>query len=529
MKIISALLAVLVLVVVVTIGTLTRKDFEQTPLMKLKEMYPKKQVASVDHSRFAQLDGPFRTPQEVTAACIGCHNKRHLEVMQSNHWNWERAEYEEGRGIVYLGKKNAINNFCIGTRGNEQSCAKCHIGYGMDSKGTVFTDSTNIDCLVCHDNTETYVKGSERGGLPSTAIDLRAVAMNVGKSTRSTCGTCHFFGGGGNNVKHGDLDMAMFEPSKDLDIHMASDGADLRCTDCHTTKRHNIAGKVYSLSSMNRNRNSCEDCHGETPHAGNVGDVLNEHTLKVACQSCHIPTYARANATKMYWDWSTAGKLKDGKPYTEEDSLGNHIYMSIKGSFTWQKDVKPDYVWFNGRAAHYLEGDTINNPGETLILNRLFGSYQDEDSKIIPVKIHKARQPYDPVNKILVKPRLFAEKKGEGALWKDFDWNLAAENGMRDAGLPYSGQLDFIETAMYWPVNHMVTSKENTLSCTECHSRENSRLAGLTDFYLPGRDRSEALDRTAGWLMILILTGIVLHGSARGYVHHRNNHRRRSS
>ena len=80
--------------------------------------------------------------------------------MHSNHWNWEREEYVKGRGVIYLGKRNAINNFCIGTRGNEESCAKCHIGYGMNSKGIVYTDSTNIDCLICHDNTETYAKGS---------------------------------------------------------------------------------------------------------------------------------------------------------------------------------------------------------------------------------------------------------------------------------------------------------------------------------------------------------------------------------
>ena len=60
--------------------------------------------------------------------------------MEGNHWNWEREEYVEGRGIVYLGKKNALNNFCIGTHGNELSCAKCHIGYGMDSSGKIFIE-----------------------------------------------------------------------------------------------------------------------------------------------------------------------------------------------------------------------------------------------------------------------------------------------------------------------------------------------------------------------------------------------------
>ena len=34
-------------------------------------------------------------------------------------------------------------------------------------------------------------------------------------------------------------------------------------------------------------------------------------------------------------------------------------------------------------------------------MNKLNGSYNDSESKIIPVKVHRAIQPFDPVNKIL--------------------------------------------------------------------------------------------------------------------------------
>ncbi len=53
-------------------------------------------------------------------------------------------------------------------------------------------------------------------------LDLNKIAQSVGKPKRTNCGVCHFFGGGGNNVKHGDLEMAMFEPTKEIDIHMAT-------------------------------------------------------------------------------------------------------------------------------------------------------------------------------------------------------------------------------------------------------------------------------------------------------------------
>ncbi len=514
MKKVIVILAFIGLLIIIAIGSLSQKEIDPSGIMKLKEKYSKKEKPKVDHSRFTVLQQKFTTPQQVTKACESCHNMTAHQVMNSNHWNWEREEYVQNRGVIYLGKGNAINNFCIGTQGNEKSCAKCHIGFGMDKNKTVFTDSLNIDCLVCHDNSETYAKASEQGGAPEMTLNFNLIAQSVGKPKRSNCGVCHFFGGGGNGVKHGDLEMTQFEPSKDIDIHMAVDGANLKCIDCHTTEQHNISGKLYSLSSMNHNRNNCEQCHTDVPHKD---DIINEHSLKVACQTCHIPTYAKGNSTKMYWDWSTAGKLKNGEPYEEDDSLGNHTYLSIKGSFVWARNVKPDYIWFNGTASHYLEGDKIQDTTKPLVLNQLHGSHNDDDSKIIPVKIHIANQPYDPVNRILIQPKLYSDKAGEGAFWKDFNWLTAAQVGMKDVGLPFSGKISFIKTEMYWPLNHMVASKENTVQCNECHTRENSRLAGLNDFYLPGRDYSSLVDSGGKWLLILTLIGIFIHASIRFY------------
>ena len=432
--------------------------------------------------------------------------------MKSNHWNWEREEYIEGKGIVSVGKKNAINNFCIGVEGNEQSCAKCHIGYGMTSESFSFNDPKNVDCLVCHDNTETYAKGNNLAGYPDPKLNLNNIAQHVGKPSRSNCGVCHFFGGGGNNVKHGDLEKSMFEPTKEIDVHMAVEEANLQCIDCHTTKNHMIAGKMYSLSSMNINRVYCEDCHTESPHSDNI---LNEHTVKVACQTCHIPRYAKVNATKLHWDWSTAGKLKDGKPFEIDDEDGNHTYLSIKGSFQYGKNLKPEYVWFNGTADHYLLGEVINDTTGSVKINTLKGSYADKDSKIIPVKVHRAIQPFDPIKKVLIQPKLYSDKKGEGAYWQDFDWRSASQIGMKEAEIPFSGKVSFIKTEMFWPLNHMVSTKDLTVKCIECHSRENSRLASLTDFYMPARDYSSFIE-TAGFLIIMLtLIGVLVHGSIR--------------
>jgi octaheme c-type cytochrome (tetrathionate reductase family) len=512
MKKIFFIIALIALVLASSFILLVPKQTDLTSLDILKRRLSKKDSSSADHTKFAVLQKDFSSPQQVTEACISCHNERHKEVMNSSHWNWERDGYVEGRGIVSIGKRNAINNFCIGVEGNEQSCAKCHIGFGVADNLNTYTDAINIDCMVCHDNTETYVKANEKGGYPDSKLNLSNIAQHIGKSKRSNCGVCHFYGGGGNNVKHGDLEKSMFEPTKDVDVHMAVDGMNLQCASCHVTKNHKMLGRVYSLSSMNQDRSTCEQCHSENPHNETI---LNEHSLKVACQTCHIPIYAKVNSTKTEWDWSTAGKLKDGQPYEEDDSLGNHTYLSIKGSFKWERNLKPDYIWFNGTAEHYLLGDKIKDTSKPLVINELKGSYKDKNSKIIPVKIHKAKQPFDPVTGMLIQPKLFADKSGEGAFWKDFDWVRSSDVGMKDVNLPFSGKVSFINTIMYWPVNHMVSTKEKAVQCVECHNRNDSRLKGLNDFYMPARDYSPVIETGGTAIIILTLFGVVAHGVLR--------------
>jgi octaheme c-type cytochrome (tetrathionate reductase family) len=490
---------------------LHKNSSDDTPLSRLKQAYSQKKTSSVDHSLFTQLKRPFSKPQDVTAACISCHNGRAAEVMHSSHWNWDRLEYIEGKGIRAIGKKNALNNFCIGISGNEQSCNKCHIGYGYANADFNFKDSLNVDCLACHDNSNTYVKAVGGAGMPDTSVNLSFVARHVGLPQRANCGTCHFFGGGGNNVKHGDLEKALFDPSRDVDVHMASDGVDMQCVDCHTAEKHQMLGKMYSVSSMNRNRVECERCHTAMPHGD---DVLNKHTFKVACQTCHIPTYAKVNPTKLYWDWSTAGKLKDGEPFEVKDSAGTDVYMSIKGSFVWGKNLQPDYIWFNGTASHYLVGDVFD-PSRPVRINELHGGYDDPDSKIYPVKVHRAKQIYDARNHYLIQPKTFSAKPGDGGFWREFDWQRSAEEGMKLVNLPYSGAYGFVETEMSWPINHMVSSKSATVKCVECHTRENGRLAAVGGFYMPGRDYNPWVEYFGGGLLALTIGAVVVHGGAR--------------
>ena len=470
---------------------------------------------SVDHTKFDILNEPFADAHAVTAACLSCHNNRHEEIMETSHWRWQRNELLNGRKKAALGKKNILNNFCIGVSGSEATCTRCHIGYGYADKDFDFEEPTNIDCLVCHDKTGSYKKGRGNGGYPDPSVNLNYVSTHVGSPGRDNCGVCHFWGGGGNNVKHGDLEIALLECSRDVDVHMAIEGEDMSCVDCHVTEKHQMAGKLYALSSENTSRVTCDQCHTNKPHQDKI---LDDHNLRVACQTCHIPFYAKVNDTKMYWDWSSAGELdENGHPFHTPDVDGNHKYMSIKGTFVWANNVIPEYYWFNGIADHQLITDKIDTI--PVQMNTLDGSYRDkgkyqkshQPSKIWPVKVHRGKQIYDPVNMTLIQPKLWDKEEGKGAYWVDFDWNAASETGMAYLGLPYSGEYDFVETEMYWPLSHMVSPAEHSLKCIDCHTRNNSRLENLTDFYLPGRDNNMKIEASGITLIFLAFIGVMVH------------------
>jgi hypothetical protein len=136
----------------------------------------------------------------------------------------------------------------------------------------------------------------------------------------------------------------------------------------------------------------------------------------------------------------------------------------------------------------------------------------DPNARIFPFKVHRGKQPYDKVNKTLVIPHLFGKDKS--AYWKGYDWKASLSAGMEYAGLPFSGEYDFVETEFVYPTTHMVAPKENSLNCSACHSRQ-SRLANLAGFYMPARDGSALVD-TLGWgAVVAALVGVFLHGLAR--------------
>jgi len=503
-----------------------QSDDNQAPgrTMAQQATRDKKLWITTDHTKHEILQQDFKSGMDVTRACLSCHSEAEAQFHKTVHWTWLADPADKSREYGKGG--NSLNNFCISTNKNaDKGCLSCHPGWGTSRE-------SGVNCLVCHSQKEMNfdeaiadIKGFLADGdeesieiAKEIQAELKEAAQSIGLPGRKNCGSCHFYGGGGDGVKHGDLDTSLAKPNKALDVHMGVDGKDFGCVRCHTTSLHNIAGRVYTLPAAQERKSlveddmaskiTCESCHTSAPHK--TGSKANDHTDKVACQSCHIPEFARVNPTKMSWDWSKAGKTRDGKKYKTKDEFGKFDYMTIKGQMKWAKNIKPEYRWYNGIIHSTTARDQID-PGRTVQVSWPEGSPADANSRIYPFKVHRGKQPYDKVNNTLLVPLL----SGKDGYWKNLDWNRALRKGQEAVDIPFSGEFDFVETTYVFPITHMVAPKDKAVACTECHTSQDSRLANLKGFYMPGRDRVKWLD-IMGWMAVLsALAGVVLHGIGR--------------
>ena len=396
--------------------------------------------------------------------CTACHTDAAMEVMASGHWNWSGlASNIEGFETGVHGKRDLINNFCIATPSNEARCTQCHIGYGWSDDTFDFTETTAIDCLVCHDRTGLYKKGKKTAGAPDPAVDLQRVALHAGDPSRQACGSCHFSPGGGDNVKHGDLGSVMSMPTREMDVHMGTDGADFSCQSCHVAFGHEFAG--MPLHSTSVGRVECTTCHDPEVLPGFSHE--SHHLDAIACQTCHIPAFSRQMPTKVDWRWGDAGQNIDPIPV---DEYGKPLYDPMKGTFVWQQDVVPALRWHNGKWRRMIIGENDRYESLPALLADPVGEKDDGQSKIYPFKLMTGNQPADAVNKTMLVPHLFGLKGGDFPYWVFYDWGLALEDGAAYTGQTFSGFYEFVDTEMYLSVNHEIAPKEMARDCNDCHN-----------------------------------------------------------
>jgi len=408
-----------------------------------------------DHAALVVLP-ESRDRGAVTPVCLQCHVSTGQDILKSAHWTWKgrTPEIVGEEHSTDIGLRDVLDNYDISLAPNPKLTSLFHIGDCL--KIGDWTDPAKIDCLVCHDTTLTYSRDPE-----AKPADTALVAARVGRPSRANCGSCHFRSAAGPGVKSGDLSPALLSPPPDADVHMGK--VDLRCQDCHTTNRHQIAGLSFSAPIVEE-RTGCERCHGEQPHGitGVISRHLDNHVKTIACETCHIPQFARQYPTQLSIDFSKAAK-RSGAP---ELQFGKPLFDPRFGEATWGRNIVPSYRWFDGIRQNYKLGTKIN-PSSMVVLNAPLGDKHNARARIYPFKVHQAVQPFDS------KQNVLAPVKFEEALWEDYDWNRAIREGMKAVGMTYSGEYGFVRTEMYTAVHHEVAPAKKSLGCADCHTPQN--------------------------------------------------------
>ena len=331
-------------------------------------------------------------------------------------------------------------------------CANCHAGLGAKPNlPPIAADLSNVDCLICHspDYKRTVVKDEEGVAhlVPAEGIDVLAAAQAAQRPTREMCTRCHLSAAGGPNFKHGD-----YPTSPEVDVHMA---AGLQCVDCHITQNHRIAGGGYMIAQeIPEVVVACENCHTAQPHTSETAALINMHSDRVACQTCHIPSIARDPdyPTQMTRDYTQS-------VYNEAKGL----YGPTVGK---ENDVVPTYFWWDGHR--------VETPPKPV------GSIDDPGAKITPWKPLEATVPFDAETHtpIYIKQGVYKVKG---------DLDAAVNAGIEAAGMEYSGSWEAVTELMYFDVQHQVAPALQALQCGHCHSE-----VGRLDFVALGYDQATA-------------------------------------
>ncbi len=407
---------------------------------------------------------------QYPANCLSCHQDKAREVSQSTHYQWlgDAPDMVNGTGVKQGKLTNAVNSYCINILGNWKGCGACHAGRGKRPDDPT-ADLANIDCLVCH-STE-YALQRKRLADGSMGVDIPTDSMvkNVALPERTNCLVCHAKAGGGDGVKRGDLSMALItntDPA--FDVHMNSGTGDLTCQSCHTFENHRVIGKGSDLRATDDlqrgSRIDCAKCHtGQDTLTGHDNPDIGEHVQRLACQTCHIPTYAKfPTETHRDWQFHANGTPADGVS-------GPGHPLTTKAS-----SLMPEYKFWNGKSDNTLLGDdasrTFDPDFGTFPTSRPMGDINNSDSKLYPFKYKTGRQP-----KTTRDDRLIALDTGE-YLTTTGNVATAIAKGLVNMGYPATEPYEWILTDTYQLINHGVEPASGTdtaggpLSCTDCHN-----------------------------------------------------------
>jgi hypothetical protein len=391
----------------------------------------------------------------------------------SVHYQWKGQTPYIVNGQEIQGKDaGAFNAFCINILGNWNGCGSCHPGMGA-RPGAILTQAelVNIDCLICHQVDYKRVRVGDTF-VPDTAlmtISMDQAVQTVDTPVKGNCLFCHARSGGNDGFKRGDLTLAHANTTdRTFDVHMATTGANLQCVDCHNWENHHVPGRGADLRPSDLPTVPlCTNCHADkATSTGHSSAEVNRHVNKLACQTCHIPIYAKdaadttaTEATEIHRTWQQSHYT--GVRYEPVVTLANNVI--------------PVYRFWNKTSSGYTIYDTIAISLDTgnYGISRPLGSINDPNRKLYPFKYKTAEQPI-----LTTSHKLIA--LDTSVFFATGDPQQAIAAGLTNMGLPSTEPYNWITTDEFLLLDHEVMPAERVLTCNQCHGTTNQMdLPGL--------------------------------------------------
>lgn len=419
------------------------------------------------------------------AMCRSCHAQQANDVFASGHYQWNGAAlYNVNDAGTTQGKyQSSINSYCVNILGNWDginaaragACSACHVGRGLEPVAATSTAQLdNIDCLMCHqDGYKRKFDATTGQMVPDVAamtITMDQAVQTLHRPTRASCLQCHAKAGGGDAVKRGDMALAQIATTDgNYDVHMATTRGDLKCTSCHTVQSHRIAGSGTDLRVVDLDvEMKCAQCHPtKETSTGHATPKVNDHVGRVACQTCHIPRYARNaadtaadEATEIHRDWAHT----------------HNATPPIHPARTSANDLLPRYAFWNRYSNSGLLFDTpaLDPATGAYPTSRPVGGINDTASKLYPFKYKTSNVP-------------FATSRGQfialdtSTFFATGNATQAVADGLVNMGYASSEPWAWVTSDTYQLITHTVPpASGNVLACATCHeSTAQLNLAAL--------------------------------------------------
>jgi hypothetical protein len=195
---------------------------------------------------------------------------------------------------------------------------------------------------------------------------------------------------------------------------------------------------------------------------------LNKHAERIECTTCHVPKFARDEATEMSRDWSKVNFSEERARYSPTQ--------------VFEQDVTPAYAWYDGRSWMQLAGEPVSLTAQGEIKSAIpEGRREDPGSRISPFKIHRGVMPVATDSKWLL-PIAVEDCFGAGDVDEAVKRAAKVFYGIDDV------KYTWMPTLRYQTIAHGVQPAEHALACDDCHG-EGGRLDWVALGY-PGDPRA---------------------------------------